>query len=377
MNRLFVAAVAAGMAGSATVLGGAGVAAAETAFIVPGTAPSPYPALQKLYHFNPASQPAIGEHYYDSAGATREVIPYPGALWPLTGMDSPTLAQSVGDGTNALDSGIRSTSGPVAVSGLSQGVLALNAEQARLANDPSAPPADQLTFVKAGNPDHMFTKYFKPGSTIPVLDYTVPVPVESQYDTVEVVGQYDIFSDPLDRPSNLIALANAVVAGGTSHTATAFSDPTGLPPQNVSVTTNSRGATTTTYFMPADQLPLTQYLQDSGMSAGMAASLDAFLRPMVDRAYGPAPARSGVQLADLRNVANENPLNAISNANDAISNGSNAISVGNNVISAGNQAVNAYNVANQVRRVLPQNGVALPKVPTLPKILKLPKGKKK
>ncbi|MHC9292782.1 PE-PPE domain-containing protein [Mycobacterium sp. LTG2003] len=371
MNRLFAAAVAAGMVGSVTAFG-SGVASAETAFIVPGTAPSPYPALRALYHFNPATQPAIGENYYDSAGATREVVPYPGSLWPITGENSPTLAQSVADGTNSLDSRIRSTDGNVTVTGLSQGVLALNAEQARLANDPTAPAPDDLTFVKTGNPDRLFTKWFRPGTTVPVLDYTVPAPVESQYDTVEVVAQYDIFSDPLDRPGNLLALANALVAGGTSHTATAFSDPARVPAQNVTVTTNSRGATTTTYFIPAEQLPLVEYLSQGGMSPEMAAELNRYLTPMVNRAYGPPPppVEPGVRLADLRGIAPGNiatpisiPINAVSTATNVASN-----------------AVNAVNIANQVRNLLPKNGVQLPKngLP-LPKngIPLLPKGKKK
>ncbi|MGV0742673.1 PE-PPE domain-containing protein [Mycolicibacterium sp. XJ870] len=372
MNRLFVAAVAAGMVGSLTTFGTA-VASAETAFIVPGTAPSPYPALRALYHFDPETRTAIGANYYDSAGATREVVPYPGSLWPITGENSLTLGQSVNEGTNNLDTRIRNTDGSVTVTGLSQGVLALNAEQARLANDPTAPAADELTFVKTGNPDRLFTKWFRPGTTVPVLDYTVPTPVESQYDTVEVVAQYDIFSDPLDRPGNLLALANAVVAGGTDHTATAFSNPAGAPPQNVTVTTNSRGATTTTYFFPAEQLPLIEYLSQNGsISPGAAAELNRVLTPMVNRAYGPPPppAQPGVQLADLRGI---NPGNIATPISVPI----NAVSTATNVAS---NAVNAVNIANQARKLLPKNGIQLPKkgIP-LPKngIPLLPKGKKK
>ncbi|WP_410506831.1 PE-PPE domain-containing protein [[Mycobacterium] appelbergii] len=353
MNKLFVAAVAAGMVGSVTAFG-SGVASAETAFIVPGTAPSPYPALRALYHFDPATRTAIGANYYDSAAATREVVPYPGSLWPITGENSLTLGQSVDQGTNNLDARIRSTDGNVTASGLSQGVLALNAEQARLANDPTAPPPDELTFVKAGNPDHLFTKWFRPGTTVPVLGYTVPAQVDSQYDTVDVVAQYDIFSDPLDRPGNLLALANAIVAGGSGHTATAFSDPAGIAPQNVTVSTNSRGATTTTYFIPAEQLPLVEYLSEGGMSPEMAGALNRYLTPMVNRAYGPPPppVQPGLRLPDI------NGFNAI------------PISAPLNAVST---AANAVNIAGQVRRLLPKKGIQLPKngIPLLPK------GKKK
>ena len=309
MNKLLAGAVAVGMLSTAGVCG-TGVAAGETALIVPGTAPSPYKPLKAIYRFNPATQSQIGDKYYDSAGAARQVIPYPGSLWPLTGMDSPTLGESVDIGTNNLDSAIRGTDGPIAVTGLSQGVLALNAEQARLATDPNAPPPDQLVFIKAGDPDRVLARAFKPGTHIPLFNYTVPAPVESQYDTKEIVAEYDIFSDPPDRPGNLLADLNAVMAGGFyGHTATAFSEPAREAPEDVSVTTNSKGATTTTYFIRSDQLPLTRVLEDqAGLSPGMAQQVDAVLRPMVDRAYtrndgpaAPAPQRPALPV-NLQNL---------------------------------------------------------------------------
>jgi hypothetical protein len=288
MNKLLVGTIAGVMFTSATVLGD-GSAGADTALIVPGTAPSPYGPLKALYHFNPATDPEIGAKYYDSADATKVVIPYPGSFWPVTGLDSPTLNQSVAIGTNNLDAGIRSTSGAIVVTGLSQGTLALDAEQARLANDPNAPPPDQITFIKAGDPGHLLARAFKPGTKVPVIDYTVPAPVESQYNTIDVVGQYDMFSDPPDRPGNLLADLNAITAGGYyGHSATAFSNPATVPPENVTVTTNSKGGTTTTYFVPAQQLPLVRALQDmAGLSPENAQLLNEVLRPMVDAAYGP------------------------------------------------------------------------------------------
>ncbi|HZE16041.1 MAG TPA: PE-PPE domain-containing protein, partial [Mycobacterium sp.] len=156
MNKLLAGAIAAGFVSSAVFLGD-GVAAADTALIVPGTAPSPYGPLRSLYHFNPAMQPDIGENYINP-NATRQIIPYPGSFWPVTGVNSPTVVQSVTTGTNNLDAAIRSTNGPIYAAGLSQGTLALDAEQARLANDPHAPPPGQLTFVKAGDPNNLLTR---------------------------------------------------------------------------------------------------------------------------------------------------------------------------------------------------------------------------
>src|SRR5271170_7036443 len=105
MNKLLVGALAAGMLTSTAVFGD-GVAAADTALIVPGTEPSPYGPLRSLYHFNPAMQPEIGANYY-SPDATRRVISYPGSFWPVTGVNSPTVGSSVATGTNNLDAAIR------------------------------------------------------------------------------------------------------------------------------------------------------------------------------------------------------------------------------------------------------------------------------
>ena len=357
VNKLLAGAVAVGMLSTAGIWG-TGVASGDTALIVPGTAPSPYKPLREMYRFNPAEQPEIGANYYDSAGATRKVIPYPGSLWPLTGMDSPTLGESVDIGTNNLDSAIRATDGPIAVTGLSQGVLALNAEQARLATDPNAPPPDQLVFIKAGDPGRLVARALKPGTYVPIANYTVPAPVESQYDTKEIVAEYDIFSDPPDRPGNLLADLNAVMAGGYyGHSGTAFSDPAHVPPQDVTVTTNSKGATTTTYFIRSNQLPLTRLLEDqAGLSPGMAQQVDAVLRPMVDRAYTrndnpAAPAPAAQNPAMPVNLQNLNVPTTLQNLNLPTLNvpALNVPAVGPAVGPAVTSPVQAANVANTVR----------------------------
>ena len=267
---------------------GDGVATADTALIVPGTVPSPYRPLRLLYHFNPAMQPDIGENYINP-NATRQIIPYPGSFWPVTGVNSPTIGQSVATGTNNLDAAIHSTNGPIYAAGLSQGTLALDAEQARLANDPHARPPGQITFVKAGDPNNLLTHVFKPGTHVPIIDYTVPHPVDSQYDTVNIVGQYDIFSDPPERMGNLLADLNGITAGGYyGHSATAFSDPARVAPGDITTTINDKGATTTTYLIRADELPLVRALVDmAGLPPEAARPLNAVLKPMVDRAYGP------------------------------------------------------------------------------------------
>lgn len=350
MNKLFVGAIAAGLLSSATVFG-EGVACADTMLIVPGTAPSPYKPLRSLYHFNPATQPEIGQKYYNPA-ATKQVIPYPGSFWPVTGTNSPTVGKSVATGTNNLDAAIHRTEGPMAAAGLSQGTLALDREQERLAHDPTAPPRGDLKFIKAGDPNNLLTKLFRPGTHVPVIDYTVPGAVQSQYDTVNVVGQYDIFSDPPDHMGNLLADVNAITAGGYyGHSATAFSDPATVAPWDIHTTTNSLGATSTTYFIRSGQLPMVRALVDMAHLDPQAASrLDTTLRPMVDRAYtrnGPSPA-SGVN--PLRALTNGGPNPGaiapsisipIESTTGGISAASSAVNVATLAARAGTAAANA------------------------------------
>lgn len=347
MTKWFAHAVAAGMLTGAAVFGG-GAATADTALIVPGTAPSPYGPLRSLYHFKPSMQPEIDANYY-SPDAVRRVVPYPGSFWPVTGLNSPTVNSSVNTGTSNLDAAIRSTTGPISVAGLSQGTLALDREQARLALDPSAPPSDQLTFIKAGDPNNLLSKAFGPGTHVPIIDYTVPPPVESQYRTINIVGQYDPFSDPPNHPGNLLADLNAILAAGYyGHSATAFSDPARVAPWDITTTTNSLGGTTTTYFIRNAELPLARALVDlASLPPEEAGRVDATLRPLIDRAYDPGPAHNPVQL--INGVAHIPSISP-------------AIGVPIQATMAGvNATTSAVTVANVARNALPASAVG-PKI---------------
>ena len=126
---------------------------------------------------------------------------------------------------------------------------------------------------------------FPPGSYIPLIDYTMPKPVESQYDTNKVVAAYDGLADFPDRPDNLVSVANATAASAIVHTPAAFTGPGDVPPQNIRTTVNSRGAKTTTYLVPVNHLPLTLPLRYLGLSPGFVDQIDSVLQPMVDAGY--------------------------------------------------------------------------------------------
>jgi hypothetical protein len=311
MRRLLAWAIALGVVGSAGGLG-AGVAIADPLFPNPNPAPSPVgPAstAQVVYALGGARPPGIpwvdytnraGNEYFP--GAKRDLIDYPAGA-PFSWVpsmflpkgyspDRVTIGVAADDATKSLDTAIRNGSAPAAAVGLSQGTLALDKEQVRLANDPKAPPPDKLQFTTIGDPTgyHAFGKsflagIFPPGSYIPFIDYTMPKPVESQYDSNRVIATYDGLSDFPDRPDNLVADANAFAASAIVHTPAAFTGPGDVPPQNMRTTVNSKGATTTTYLIPVNHLPLTLPLRYLGMSDGFVDQIDSVLQPVVDSGY--------------------------------------------------------------------------------------------
>ncbi len=108
--------------------------------------------------------------------------------------------------------------------------------------------------------------------------------MESQYNTIVIIGEYDLVADPPDRPWNLVSTLNAVAGFQYVHGAVAFSDINDVPSENITTTTNSRGGTTTTYQVPTPQLPLTQPLR-TVLPDQTVDRVDEVLRPAVDAGY--------------------------------------------------------------------------------------------
>lgn len=224
--------------------------------------------------------------------------------FPGLGINGPSVGESVDEGIGNLDAAIRNGGRGTAI-GLSEGSLVLEAEQARLANDPTAPPPNQLSFATFGDPvarhafgESFLTAMFPVGSTVPALDYRIPPPFESQYDTKIFVSAYDSIADFPDRPDNMFALANALMGLATGHTAVAFTNSSMVPPQNIRSTVNSRGATTTTYLIPEKHLPLVMPLAYIGIDEGTLNRLDEILLPRVNAGYSrnDNPATAPVQV---------------------------------------------------------------------------------
>lgn len=292
---------------------GLGISTADSwSPLIPNPTPVPVgdaSGAQVVYALGGARAPGIpwydyttraGSEYFPNA--KRDVIDYPAGApfsWmpdfffaPGTPRDNVSIGVAAVDATRSLDKAIRNGTQPGAVVGLSQGTLALDQEQVRLANDPKAPPRDQLTFTTIGDPmgTHGFGQsflagIFGPGGYVPLIDYTLPPKVDSQYDSNRVIATYDGLADFPDRPDNLLAVANATAGSAIVHTPAAFTGPGDVPPQNIKTTVNSKGATETTYLIPVNHLPLTLPLRYLGLSNGFVDQVDSVLQPQIDSGY--------------------------------------------------------------------------------------------
>jgi hypothetical protein len=307
----------------ATGLFGAGIATADDAGWTPDHgSPSDAPSLLgtpgKAYALGGAHvsgipydayRRAVGRDWYP--GLDRQLVDYPagqvqghtlerlfpgiGTLQgnnPLAGLDGPSVGESVDVGAPNVINAVRA-GGPGTAIGLSEGAMVLNETQAQLANDPNAPPPDQLSFAMFGDPvgrhafgESFLTQNFPVGSTVPFLDYRIPAPVDSQYHTDEFVTAYDSIADWPDRPdANWVSLANAMAGLMTGHTPVAFTNPSMVPAKNIRTTVNSKGATTTTYMIPEQHLPLVFPFKYLGVDDATLNKLDGVLKPMVDAGY--------------------------------------------------------------------------------------------
>ncbi|OBK77357.1 acyltransferase PE [Mycobacterium sp. 1164985.4] len=275
-----------GTPGRAYALGGAHVLGIPYDEYIMRTGADWFPGLDRQIVDYPAGQ---------VQGHTLErLFPGIGGLdddFPGLGIDGPSVGESVDIGAPNLIAAIKAGGSGTAI-GLSEGAMVLNDVQARLAYDPAAPPPNELSFATYGDPvarhafgESFLTQMFPVGSVVPSLDYRIPPPVESQYDTYQFVSAYDSIADWPDRPDNWMSVANAIVGLATGHTAVAFTGPSMVPPQNIRTTVNSRGAKTTTFMIPEEHLPLVLPFKYLGVDKDTLNKLDGVLKPYVDAGY--------------------------------------------------------------------------------------------
>ena len=238
---------------------------------------------------------------YANAG-TLLGLPWPGEMTPWNG--TLTLNESVAVGLENMDAAIRNTPGPKIVAGASGATLVVDEEMRRLANDPTAPPADELSFVVLGDANRGAFRGFT-GMKLPIFEYTVPSTPVTKYDLLVLKGEYDGIGDWPDRSWNLLADLNALAATGllqqiipqdivdkygldawgSVHRDSMFADLTQVPAKYVTTSTNILGGVTTTYVVPTADLPLLRPLQKLGVDQDVIDNLEKVLRPIIDSAY--------------------------------------------------------------------------------------------
>ena len=229
-------------------------------------------------------------------------IPWPGQNAPFNG--TLTLNQSVEVGIENMMQAIRTTEGEKIVGGASGSTLVVDEVMRRLADDPTAPPKNELSFVVLGDANRGVFKQIR-GVTLPVFEYTVPEIPVTKYDVLVVTGEYDGMGDWPDRSWNLLAVLNAMAgtgllqqvlpedivdqykldAWGSVHYDAMFADLSTVPAQNITVRTNTLGGTTTTYLVPTADLPLLRPLKPLGVPDDVVDALETVLRPIIDSAY--------------------------------------------------------------------------------------------
>lgn len=304
--------------GTAYALGGAHVLGIPYDEYIRLTGANWFPGLKREKVDYPAGQVQghVLERMFPGIGPVGERI-HPGL-----GLDGPSIGESIDIGQPNLETALRTRSPGVAM-GLSEGALVLDAVKAKLANDPTAPPPDQVRFATFGDPlakspwtESFLTQMFPVGSVVPAMDFRIPAPVDSQYHTDQFVSAYDSIADFPDRPDNLFALANSIAGLATGHTAIAFTNPSNVPPQNVITTVNSKGATTTTYLVPEQHLPLVLGFKYLGVQEDTLNKLDAILMPRVNAGYSrnDDPATAPLQVDPVHGF---DPLAVTAPANEA------------------------------------------------------------
>ena len=251
-----------------------GIGKAEEAVLIPGA--TVFKRINPLYPIIAATYPVIGIHFHDDADP--QLVDY--------SQNALASDRALLDGVAQANVAVRQNDGKVVVIGESMGSMVAARLAVELANSPDAPSTDDVRFVLIAPPEAGVAEYFKEGTFIPILNYRISRVAESPYPTTIVIGEYDGWADPPDRPWNLISSANAVLGIVYVHgPPIAAADPAGVPPENTTTHTNGAGGIVTTHFVPTENLPLTQVFRDVGLPDALVDKADQVLRPVVDAGY--------------------------------------------------------------------------------------------
>ncbi len=242
---------------------------AEEAVLVPGA--TVFKRINPLYPAVAKTYPVIGINFHDDDDP--QVVDY--------SQNALAADHALLDGVEQADIAVREIDGKVVVLGESMGSMVASRLAAELADSSDPPSPNDIRFVLIAPPEEGLAEYFKVGTYIPVLNYRISRVAQSPYPTTIVIGEYDGWADPPDRPWNLISLANAALGIVYVHgPPIAAADPVDVPPENTTV-----DGTVTTHLVPTQYLPLTHPLRDIGIPDRVVGRIDQRLRPIVDAGY--------------------------------------------------------------------------------------------
>ena len=287
--------------------------------------------------------PALG------AGYTGEPMTTPEEFWPVSGLTSLTFNKSIKVGYGLLDARVHeslrdSPTTPLAVFGYSQSAIIAAVEKRTLAAEYAgsdlAPP---VSFAMIGNP-------YRPNggvlSRIPLLAHVLTpwsemtsTPTDTDFGTVDIARQYDVWADFPAYPLNLLSTVNAVF-GLMNHwylPESVNSLLTGLIPM-VSIdpgspdylpgTTLEHYGDTSYYFVPSENLPMFYPLRWIGLGP-LVDVFEPLVRVFVELGYDRTASYGQVVRArlipSLNNVTLDNAGQFFSDVDSALRQGADAL----------------------------------------------------
>jgi len=263
----------------------------------------------------------VGPNFPGSTFSDAQELVTPEGLYPLTGVKSLTLDQSVAQGVTILNNTLVGTgtgqhgllvppfgTNNVAVLGYSQSAVIASLEMNNLAALPASlqPPSNELSFVLLGDPMNpnggLLARFpgFPAGQPLqaPSLGLTFygATPQSTIYPTTIYTLQYDGYADFPRYPINFLSDLNAFLGTQTVHGTYPFIDPNNLPPGDqliklpgsVGMPGSSGQATATTYYMITQPgLPLVEPLRAIPIIGNpLADLLQPDLTTIVNLGYG-------------------------------------------------------------------------------------------
>lgn len=293
-------------AAAAALTGALGVAAAPAALppALPFTNP-PFPALDTSVFIGPTGVPipppayaTLANELYVHATGLQQILYTPEELYPITGVKSLTLNQSVSEGLTILGNYVQSQlaipGNSVTVFGYSQSAIisSLYMQQLAAAGFPIA-PAD-LNFILVGNemnPNGGMLARF-PNLTLPTLglDFYGATPSNTPYNVAIYTQEYDGFASFPRYPINFISDLNAVFGIATVHTKYLNLTPAQVD-SAIQLPTSpgyyENGGKTYYYMIPTEELPLLTPLRAIPVIGNpLAALIEPNLEVIVNLGYG-------------------------------------------------------------------------------------------